>query len=169
MWLLKEHVHIEQIYSVNKPSGHNFYLTHISKRIPYTNVLYREYSLNTTVQRNTVKRFGRGKKSTDLPFLCQSILWSSHTNSLSSVDRSVNTGTLSTWLGVHTVRLTTENKNTLTHHMIWEFNISHTWPHSLKIWFPELSCFFSPVFFTLPQRNWKCFHYLFKLVLYFMW
>jgi len=56
LWLLKEYIHMEQIYSVNKPSGHNFYLTHISKRISYPNVLYREYSLNTTTQSNTVKR-----------------------------------------------------------------------------------------------------------------
>lgn len=60
IWLLKEHVHIEEIYSVNKPSEHNFYLTHISKRISYANVLYREYSLNTTIQSNTVKRYLAG-------------------------------------------------------------------------------------------------------------
>lgn len=44
--------------SGNRPPGHNFYLTHISKQLFLTNVLYRAHSLNTTVQGSTAERFG---------------------------------------------------------------------------------------------------------------
>lgn len=59
MWLLKEHVHTQQMYPVNKPSGHNFYLTHFKDFLHNneTNIFYREYLLDVTIQNNTVRDF----------------------------------------------------------------------------------------------------------------
>lgn len=129
MRLLKECVPMEQICPGNKPPGHNFYLTHIPKKLFLTNVLSRAHSLNTTNQRSTAERFGGEELSRpNLPFLCQSILWSFHTNSLSGACRSVSTGTLLTSLGVHTAHPTTDNENTSKR--ILQFSVSHQRPPS---------------------------------------